>query len=35
MSSRLNFGEICDVLLQEIPSDNNSITSCDDSDNEF
>lgn len=34
MSSRLNIGEICDVLFEEIPSDDNSITSCDDSDND-
>lgn len=33
MSSRLNVSEICDLLFEEIPSDDNSITSCDDSDN--
>jgi len=34
MSSHLNIGEICDVLFEEIPSDDNSITSCDDSDSD-
>lgn len=34
MSSRLNIGEIYDVLFEEIPSDDNSITCCDDSDND-
>lgn len=34
MTSHLNISEICDVLFEEIPSDDNSITSCDDSDND-
>lgn len=34
MSSHLNVGEISDVLFEEIPSDDNSITSFDDSDND-
>lgn len=34
MTSHLNVSDICDVLFEEIPSDDNSITSCDDSDND-
>jgi len=34
MSSHLNVGEISDVLFEEIPSDDNSITYFDDSDND-